>query len=225
MMKMPHRIHFVAPGPTVPMHPCLTCGACCAHFRVGFHWSESDQHAADGVPSELTEILDGHRLVMKGTWARQPRCVALDAEIGVYSRCSIHPQRPSVCRDVPASWEFGIASAQCDKGRIAHGLPVLTPQSWDYLKIAPGADADADADRGHDNPPDLPTRARIPHVLLASASPITVDANVDLASAAPVRLEAVSPAAMDGGPGTDGSSAADPLLHPPAHSGPHPDNG
>ena len=24
------------------MHPCLTCGACCAHFRVSFHWSEAD---------------------------------------------------------------------------------------------------------------------------------------------------------------------------------------
>ncbi|RBC12798.1 YkgJ family cysteine cluster protein, partial [Xanthomonas oryzae pv. oryzae] len=19
-------------------HPCLTCGACCAYFRVSFHW-------------------------------------------------------------------------------------------------------------------------------------------------------------------------------------------
>ncbi|RBD09468.1 YkgJ family cysteine cluster protein, partial [Xanthomonas oryzae pv. oryzae] len=23
-------------------HPCLTCGACCAYFRVSFHWSEAD---------------------------------------------------------------------------------------------------------------------------------------------------------------------------------------
>ncbi|HOC10952.1 MAG TPA: YkgJ family cysteine cluster protein, partial [Thermomonas sp.] len=22
------------------MHPCLSCGACCAYFRVSFHWSE-----------------------------------------------------------------------------------------------------------------------------------------------------------------------------------------
>jgi len=31
---------------------------------------------------------------------------------------------------VPASYEFGEASAQCDKARLAHGLPVLTPADW-----------------------------------------------------------------------------------------------
>ena len=31
---------------------------------------------------------------------------------------------------VPASYEFGSASAQCDKSRIAHGLPALTPDDW-----------------------------------------------------------------------------------------------
>jgi Fe-S-cluster containining protein len=67
---------------------------------------------------------------MQGTSREAPRCVALDAEIGVRSRCSIHPRRPSVCRDVPASWESGAASPQCDKARIAHGLPALTPADW-----------------------------------------------------------------------------------------------
>jgi len=31
---------------------------------------------------------------------------------------------------VPASYEFGEASAQCDKARVAHGLEVLTPGDW-----------------------------------------------------------------------------------------------
>ncbi|WP_454832752.1 YkgJ family cysteine cluster protein [Pseudoxanthomonas wuyuanensis] len=112
------------------MHPCLSCGACCAHYRVSFHWSEADPALGGMTPAALTETMDPHRLAMRGTWARQPRCVALDAEIGVRSRCTIHPQRPSVCREVAASWEAGQASPQCDKARIAHGLAALTPADW-----------------------------------------------------------------------------------------------
>src|SRR5690606_36391311 len=103
-----------------PMHPCLTCGACCTQYRVAFHWMESDEFTAGGVPAALTERLDAHRLCMQGTYAPPVRCTALDAEIGVYSRCSIHPNRPSVCREVDASWEFGAASSQCDRARVAH---------------------------------------------------------------------------------------------------------
>ena len=112
------------------MHPCLTCGACCVQFRVAFHWMESDEVTEGGVPAALTERLDAHRLCMRGTYSEPVRCVALDAEVGVYSRCSIHPRRPSVCRDVEASWEFGRASPQCDKSRIAHGLKALVPEDW-----------------------------------------------------------------------------------------------
>lgn len=112
------------------MHPCLSCGACCATFRVGFHWAETDPSLGGTVPAELTERLDAHRVAMLGTWAQAPRCVALDAEIGVRSRCSIHAQRPSVCREVAASWEAGTPSPQCDRARIAHGLRPLTPLDW-----------------------------------------------------------------------------------------------
>lgn len=111
-------------------HPCLSCGACCAHYRVGFHWSEAAPELGGTVPAAMTEALDPHRLAMRGTWARQPRCVALDADIGLRSRCTIHPLRPSVCREVPASWEAGEPSPQCDRARIAHGLPVLTADDW-----------------------------------------------------------------------------------------------
>ncbi len=111
-------------------HPCLTCGACCATFRVGFHWSETDPALGGSVPAELTEPLDRHRVAMRGTWEQAPRCIALDAEIGVRARCSIHAIKPSVCREVPASWEFGAASPQCDKARIAHAMAVLTPADW-----------------------------------------------------------------------------------------------
>ena len=111
-------------------HPCLTCGACCAFFRVSFHWSEADPALGGQVPFELTESLRTHERAMRGTSQANPRCVALDADIGRYSRCTIHDRRPSVCALVPASYEFGEASAQCDKARIAHGLAVLTAGDW-----------------------------------------------------------------------------------------------
>lgn len=111
-------------------HPCLSCGACCATFRVGFHWSEADAGLGGVVPIELTEPLRSHERAMRGTSQAASRCVALDAEIGVRSRCSIHPVRPSVCRAVDASWEFGAPSLQCDKARIAHGMAPITPDDW-----------------------------------------------------------------------------------------------
>ena len=131
MYPDPRPVASTLVAPSVPVsHPCLSCGACCAHFRVSFHWSEAETGMGGAVPIELTEPLRSHERVMRGTSQAAPRCVALDAQIGVYSRCGIHDRRPSVCAAVPASWEFGAASAQCDKARLAHGLPALTPGDW-----------------------------------------------------------------------------------------------
>jgi Fe-S-cluster containining protein len=82
------------------------------------------------VPAEFTEKLDPHRLAMRGTQAYQPRCVALEGKVGVAARCSIYPQRSSVCREVIPAWESGEPSPQCDKARIKHGLPPLTREDW-----------------------------------------------------------------------------------------------
>jgi Fe-S-cluster containining protein len=116
-------------------HPCLSCGACCAAFVVAFHWSEAEprgeSHAeSQGIPVTMTERLDAHRLAMRGTWARRPRCVALQGAIGVAARCAIYAQRPEPCRALPAAWEHGAASPQCDKARALHGLPPLAPADW-----------------------------------------------------------------------------------------------
>ena len=57
----------VPPAPSrqpAPMHPCLTCGACCAHFRVSFHWSEADPEQGGAVPAALTEPL-----LVQAEWA------------------------------------------------------------------------------------------------------------------------------------------------------------
>ena len=111
-------------------HPCLSCGACCAHFRVAFHWSEADPFLGGQTPAELTEKLDPHRLVMRGTQAYQPRCTALAGTVGERAACGIYAQRPSPCRELQPAWEFGQPSPQCDRARAAHGLPALSPDSW-----------------------------------------------------------------------------------------------
>lgn len=111
-------------------HPCLRCGACCAHFRVAFHWSEAEPFLGGVVPLALTEKLDHHRVAMRGTYTAAPRCTALQGTVGTAARCGIYAQRPSVCREVMPSWEFGTISLQCDKARLAHALPILTLQDW-----------------------------------------------------------------------------------------------
>lgn len=121
------------------LHPCLSCGACCAHFRVAFHWSEADPATGGATPAALVEPLDAHRVVMRGTYGGDAmRCVALRGDVGTAAFCSIYPQRPSVCRELVASWEHGAPSPQCDRARAAHGLPALRPEDW-----APAQDAAA----------------------------------------------------------------------------------
>jgi Fe-S-cluster containining protein len=126
-------------------HPCRQCGACCATFRVAFHWSEAEGCTGGSVPSELTEKLDPHRLTMRGTNAAKPRCIALHGTVGKATRCSIYMQRPSICHEVVPSWELGAISVQCDKARLAHGLPQLTPEDWlDSIdRDPPGFSSDA----------------------------------------------------------------------------------
>lgn len=112
-------------------HPCLRCGACCAALRVAFHWSEAAAELGGAVPTELTEKLDPHRLVMRGTYGGDaPRCVALRGVVGEAAHCSIYPLRPSPCRDLGAAYEDGQPSPQCDRARARHGLPPLRQEDW-----------------------------------------------------------------------------------------------
>jgi Fe-S-cluster containining protein len=112
---------------TTQANPCLTCGACCAHFRVSFYWGEADPAAGGVTPAELTTKLTPHHAVMRGTEHSPPRCIALDGTIGGNVRCTIHPRRPSPCRELTASWVDGVRSERCDRARAAHGLPPLSP--------------------------------------------------------------------------------------------------
>ena len=115
---------------------CTTCGACCQHYRVSFHWSETDPALGGIVPAELTEKINDHRVAMKGTSCKQPRCVSLHGEVGKRVSCTIYPQRSSSCREFAYSWENNQPEQRCDEARAAHGLPLLLPQAFELLTPA-----------------------------------------------------------------------------------------
>lgn len=110
-------------------NPCITCGACCAYYRASFYWAESDLATENGVPYFLTDHLQTHYLVMKGTNSKTPRCVALKGDIGKNVCCAIYERRSSVCRNFPPSWENGEINERCDKARIKWGLNPLRSDS------------------------------------------------------------------------------------------------
>lgn len=108
-------------------NPCLSCGACCATFRVSFYWGETDSNPDGIVPSELTSRISPFRVAMHGTDQPNPRCVALAGEIGCAVSCRIYSNRSSACREFSASWEHGVIEPDCDRARIRHGLQPLAP--------------------------------------------------------------------------------------------------
>lgn len=107
-------------------NPCISCGACCAHFRASFYWSEAELSLGGTVPPELVDKLNERFVVMKGTNRSAPYCVALNGAIGEQVGCSIYPLRSSVCRDFPYSWQNGMHNPSCDQARAAWGLPPLS---------------------------------------------------------------------------------------------------
>jgi Fe-S-cluster containining protein len=115
-------------------HPCIGCGACCAHYRVAFHWSETTSFDPAGMPVEHTIAIDPHRVAMRGTDGQWPHCTMLAGRVGVDARCLAYASRPSPCRDLGPAWEHGEASPQCDRARIAYGLAPLTPEFWLALR-------------------------------------------------------------------------------------------
>ncbi|MBA4344185.1 MAG: zinc/iron-chelating domain-containing protein [Methylibium sp.] len=95
-------------------NPCLSCGACCASFRVSFYWAE-----APGLPPSLTEQLTPHLSCMRGSNSPAPRCVALQGEIGGPIACSVYADRPPPCR------ELQVGDDKCQRARALHGLHIV----------------------------------------------------------------------------------------------------
>lgn len=110
-----------------PSEVCTSCGACCAYYRVSFYWGETSASGYGAVPAELTSKLTDHRAVMIGTERTSPRCIALRGNIGDQVSCSIYNLRSTPCRELKPSWQDGEHNPHCDKARVAHGLPVLSP--------------------------------------------------------------------------------------------------
>ena len=100
--------------PSLP-HPCLSCGACCATFRVDFSVHES-QAQGGRVPCGLLEEVTDTLCRMRGTDHRTPRCAALTGTVGTKAACAIYEWRPSPCR------EFAAGSEACERARLRHGL-------------------------------------------------------------------------------------------------------
>ena len=100
------------------LHPCLTCGACCASFRVDFSVHETEE-LGGCVPDGLVVPVTDHTARMRGTDHAQPRCAALTGQVGRQAACGIYEWRPSPCR------EFEEGSDACARARARHGLPPL----------------------------------------------------------------------------------------------------
>lgn len=86
------------------------------------------------MPVALTEILDAHQRCMRGTWSKQPRCVALEGEVGGRTRCAIYDARPNACRELRMSWEDGAPNPQCDNARMRYGLTVLMREDVERMR-------------------------------------------------------------------------------------------
>lgn len=111
-------------------HPCLTCGACCAFFRVSF--SEGEIHGEYKVPIKETVDLGGGLRAMKGTEKKHgPACQCLEGRIGKAVSCRIYVNRSSPCRNFQASFEDGHHNLRCDEARARHGLRPLTKKDYE----------------------------------------------------------------------------------------------
>ena len=99
-------------------HPCLTCGACCASFRVDFAVDELDDRGGR-TPAGLAVEVNDSTYRMRGTDHVPVRCAALTGKVGGQVACGIYEWRPAPCR------EFEAGSDACGIARMRHGMAPL----------------------------------------------------------------------------------------------------
>lgn len=100
--------------------PCLSCGACCASFRVDFSVHETQAEGGQ-VPDGLVADVSPAICRLRGTDHQPPRCAALTGRVGERVACGIYEWRPSPCR------EFEAGSDACAQARRRHALAALPP--------------------------------------------------------------------------------------------------
>lgn len=111
-------------------NPCISCGACCSHFRVSFYCGELSDGSGGVVPVELTSKVNDFYACMKGTEVGGGRCTALQGTLGQPGiGCAIYANRPSVCREFPVWLEDGTPNPDCQRLRSKLGLRPLKPLS------------------------------------------------------------------------------------------------
>jgi Fe-S-cluster containining protein len=111
-------------------NPCVSCGACCAHFRVSFYCGEVAGEAGGYVPAEFVSQAGPLRACMKGTEHGGQRCTALRGELGQPGiHCIIYEHRPSPCREFDPWQEDGMPNPDCQRVRAGIGLPPLPPRT------------------------------------------------------------------------------------------------
>ena len=105
-------------------NPCVSCGACCASFRVDFAREELMSEGG-AVPDGLAVEVTDRTCRMRGTDHAKPRCAALSGKVGVDARCGIYEWRPGPCREFGMLAPLGRGDAACARARARHGLAPL----------------------------------------------------------------------------------------------------
>ncbi len=105
-------------------NPCISCGACCATFRVDFAREELLSEGGTVPDSLAVDLLPG-LCRMRGTDHASPRCAALVGTVGQQASCGIYEWRPSPCREFGLRAPLGIGDEACNRARRRHGLAPL----------------------------------------------------------------------------------------------------
>lgn len=110
-------------------NPCLTCGTCCAHFRVSLVLGRN-RLGLGAECSPRTGRANISIFVRKGTNNKHPRCVALQGVIDNQVNCLIYNFRPTACRDFAISGQNNQPNNLCEQTRKSWKLrPLISPAS------------------------------------------------------------------------------------------------